>query len=465
MSKSIHIVGICGTFMAGFARLAQALGCRVSGTDQQVYPPMSTQLEQAGIVLNEGYGPLSSQQQPDQLVVGNAISRGNSLLESAMQAGIDYTSGPAWLADNVLKDRWVLAVSGTHGKTTTASMLAWILEQAGLSPGFLIGGVPENFGVSARLGEGLHFVIEADEYDSAFFDKRPKFMHYRPTTLIINNLEFDHADIYSDLPALQQQFGLLLRTVPPQGQVVLPAKTPSIQAVLDRGCWSSTVEFSAHHTSAGWGIVPRTADYRQFDVCEQSQIVAQVDWQLIGQHNASNALAAILAARHVGVPVADAAQALGSFKSVKRRLELKVELAGVKLFDDFAHHPTAMQAAIESLKQAYPDRGQLIIMVEFGAYTLRQGIHLPQLARVFAQADTVLLLRPQAPGFEVDDLLASVGSHLHIFNQVEGMVNYVNQIVAAGDVLVSMSSRGFCGLHDKLIQMLEEKETSYETVE
>ncbi|HIJ48524.1 MAG TPA: UDP-N-acetylmuramate:L-alanyl-gamma-D-glutamyl-meso-diaminopimelate ligase, partial [Gammaproteobacteria bacterium] len=330
----IHILGICGTFMGGIALLARAAGHTVSGSDANVYPPMSTQLEEAGITLQQGYDPSHLDPAPDSVVIGNALSRGNPAVEYVLDQGLPYTSGPQWLAEHVLQEKWVLAISGTHGKTTTSSMLAWILEYAGMRPGFLIGGVPQNFGVSARLGETPFFVVEADEYDTAFFDKRSKFVHYRPRTLVINNLEFDHADIFDDLAAIQRQFHHLLRTVPGNGLVIHPLAEEAIDETLAQGCWSATStidgDWTARQTAAAWS---------QFQVMVDGAVVGEVSWELTGWHNRSNALAAIVAARHAGVPAHHAVDALCEFRNVRRRMEWRGEVNGITVYDDFAHHP------------------------------------------------------------------------------------------------------------------------------
>src|SRR5437867_1710784 len=333
----IHILGICGTFMGGLAALAREAGHTVTGCDANVYPPMSDQLRALGIELLEGYGAEQLAVKPDLFVIGNVVTRGNALMEAVLDAGMAYASGPQWLAEHVLQGRHVLAVAGTHGKTTTTSMLAWILEHAGLKPGFLVGGVPQNFGVSARLGEGKCFVIEADEYDTAFFDKRSKFVHYRPRTTILNNLEFDHADIFADLGAIETQFHHLLRTVPAAGRLVVNARDDALQRVLERGCWSEVLRFGAKKEEPG--ALRARGEPHAFDVLRGSLKLGRVDWALLGEHNQMNALAAIGAAEHVGVAADAAAAALAHFENVRRRLELRGEARGVKVYDDFAHHP------------------------------------------------------------------------------------------------------------------------------
>ncbi|MCW8949355.1 MAG: UDP-N-acetylmuramate:L-alanyl-gamma-D-glutamyl-meso-diaminopimelate ligase, partial [Sedimenticola sp.] len=345
----IHILGICGTFMGGIALLARSLGHEVSGSDANVYPPMSTQLEAAGIELMEGYEAAHLKPAPDCVVVGNAMSRGNPAVEYMLDAGLTYTSGPQWLAENVLHDQWVLAVAGTHGKTSTASLLAWILEYAKMAPGFLIGGVPQNFGCSARMGDTPFFVVEADEYDTAFFDKRSKFVHYRPRTLIMNNLEFDHADIFDNLAMIQRQFHHLVRIVPSNGLIIAPEGEAAMNQVLEMGCWTPVERFSALG-DATWSAKPITADGSRFTLLFEQQPVGEVNWSLTGNHNVSNALAAIAAARHVGVPIDVSIEALSEFLNVKRRMELRGEVNGVKVYDDFAHHPTAIATTLNGLR-------------------------------------------------------------------------------------------------------------------
>ncbi|MGY8866605.1 MAG: UDP-N-acetylmuramate:L-alanyl-gamma-D-glutamyl-meso-diaminopimelate ligase, partial [Methylophagaceae bacterium] len=384
----IHILGICGTFMGGVALLARSLGMKVSGSDANVYPPMSDQLKAAGIELQEGYLAEHMKPKPDLVVIGNAMSRGNPAVEYVLNEGLAYTSGPQWLANNVLKDRWVLAVSGTHGKTTTSSLLAWILEDAGLAPGFLIGGVPGNFGEAARLGDTPFFVIEADEYDTAFFDKRSKFVHYHPRTLVVNNLEFDHADIFDDLAAIQKQFHYLIRTVPSEGLIIIPPDEVDIDETFSMGCWSKkqTVGLEAGDLQA----TEVSTDGSEFKVQYQGKFQANVNWQMLGRHNVSNALAAIAAARHVGVNISQACEALAAFKGIKRRMELYGEVKGIRVYDDFAHHPTAIESTIKGLKANIGER-KLIAILELRSNTMRMGIHKESLANCLQVADRVIL--------------------------------------------------------------------------
>lgn len=447
----IHILGICGTFMAGVAVIAKQLGHQVTGSDARVYPPMSTQLTAQGISLAEGYDPAHLQPAPDLVIVGNAMSRGNPAVEYALAQNIPYISGPQWLAENVLHQRWVLAVSGTHGKTTTSSMLAWILEYAGLAPGFLIGGVPENFGVSARLGTTApFFVIEADEYDSAFFDKRSKFMHYRPRTLILNNLEFDHADIFPNLAAIQQQFQYLLRTVPDNGLLILPQEDKNLAEVVQRGCWTPLEHYG---TQNGWSARLLTADGSQFEVEYQQQKMGTVNWTLIGRHNVNNALAAIAAARHVGVQPQAAIAALAQFKNVKRRMELTGCVNGVSIYDDFAHHPTAIDTTLQGLRDKVGS-AKIIAVLELGSYTMRSGVHKHRLAESLQAADEVYFARPRGQDWGIADVAAQLPQPAYVHDTVDTLLAALTQKVKAGDHVLIMSNTGFEGIHHKLIAAL-----------
>ncbi|MGD8873609.1 MAG: UDP-N-acetylmuramate:L-alanyl-gamma-D-glutamyl-meso-diaminopimelate ligase, partial [Gammaproteobacteria bacterium] len=420
----IHILGICGTFMGGIALLARELGVAVSGSDANVYPPMSTQLAEAGIGLQSGYAAAHLDPAPDCAVIGNAMSRGNPAVEHVLNSGMAYTSGPQWLAEHVLHGRWVLAVAGTHGKTSTASMLAWILEYAGLAPGFLIGGVPQNFGCSARLGTGPFFVVEADEYDTAFFDKRSKFVHYRPRTLILNNLEFDHADIFPDLPAIQTQFHHLVRTVPGNGLIISNAEDANLAAVLERGCWTPLESASGQAAASGWGVRKHDADGSSFDVLLEGAVTATVNWGQVGDHNVQNALVAIAAARHAGVPVEQSAAALQAFSGVKRRMEVRGQVGGVTVYDDFAHHPTAIATTLLGLRRRVGP-ARILLVLEPRSNTMRMGVHRDTLAASLQVADLVWLYEPadldwalaeaaqavQAPTVlsdSVDDIVAAV---------------------------------------------------------
>ncbi len=453
MKGHIHILGACGTFMGGIALLAREQGYRVTGSDANVYPPMSTQLQAAGIELSEGYAAEHLQPAPDCVVVGNAMSRGNPAVEYMLNAGLRYTSGPQWLAEHVLAGKWVLAVSGTHGKTSTSAMLAWVLQYAGMAPGFLIGGVPADFGLSARSGETDFFVVEADEYDTAFFDKRSKFVHYRPRTLVINNLEFDHADIFADLAAIQNQFHHLVRTVPGEGQIIHPASSPAVAATLERGCWSQTVS-TAIGGAADLSAELVQADGSAFDVSLAGEEPAQVRWQHCGQHNVANALAAMAAARHVGVPVPVAAQALACFGGVKRRLELLGTVNGVAVYDDFAHHPTAIATTLQGMR-ARTGSGRLIAVIEPRSNTMRMGEHRASLAASCSDADKVYWFQPAGMDWSLAELVAASTTPASVANDIDDLVAAVVGDANTGDQVVIMSNGGFGGIHNKLLAALE----------
>lgn len=445
----IHILGICGTFMGGIALLARASGHTVSGSDANVYPPMSTQLEEAGITLQEGYEADHLDPAPDMVVIGNAMSRGNRAVEYVLEQGIPYTSGPQWLSEHVLQGRWVLAVSGTHGKTSTSSMLAWILEYAGLPPGFLIGGVPENFGVSARLGNAPFFVVEADEYDTAFFDKRSKFVHYRPRTLIINNLEFDHADIFDDLAAIQKQFHHQIRTVPGNGLIIHPAGETAVDELIDMGCWTSTETIDGD-----WDAIRDDAAWSRFLVSLQGEPVGEVSWDLTGWHNRSNALAAIAAARHAGVPVRHAIDALAEFRNVRRRMEVKGTVNGVTVYDDFAHHPTAIRLTLDGLRGKVREDRILAIM-EPRSNTMRMGVHQQSLAGSFESADRVFLFDDGSLEWDLAKSMDESIVQVTIAETVEQIVESVADWALPGDHILVMSNGGFGGIHEKLLERLE----------
>jgi UDP-N-acetylmuramate: L-alanyl-gamma-D-glutamyl-meso-diaminopimelate ligase len=452
----IHILGICGTFMGGIALLARALGHEVSGSDANVYPPMSTQLEAAGIRLCEGYDPAHLMPAPDCVVVGNALSRGNPAVEYLLDAGLTYTSGPQWLAEQVLPDKWVLAVAGTHGKTSTASLLAWILEYAGMEPGFLIGGVPLNFGVSARIGGTPFFVVEADEYDTAFFDKRSKFVHYHPRTLILNNLEFDHADIFDDIGMIQRQFHHLVRTVPGSGLIVAPRGETAMDEVLEMGCWTPLEFFSAQsliEQPADWGTLPISADGSRFTLLFEGMPVGDVAWELTGRHNVSNALAAIAAARHVGVPPAVSIAALAEFRNVKRRMELRGEVAGVRVYDDFAHHPTAIETTLQGLR-AQVGEARIFAVLEPRSNTMRMGVHAGQLPDALVTADRVLIYSPESLDWDAEMVFAPLGGQARVFDQVEAIIRTLADEVAPGDQVLIMSNGGFEQIHQRLLDAL-----------
>ena len=445
----IHILGICGTFMGGVAALAQAAGHRVTGCDAQVYPPMSEQLQALGIGLIEGYDATQLELAPDLWVIGNAVSRGNPLLEAILDAQQPYTSGPQWLAEHVLARRWTLAVAGTHGKTTTSSMLAWILEQAGRRPGFLIGGVAQDFGVSARLGDGELFVVEADEYDTAFCDKRSKFVHYRPRTAIRNNLEYDHADIFPDLAAIETQFHHLVRTVPRSGRLVVPQHSDALERVLARGCWSEVERFGG---DSGWSA---RGDEQEFDVLLRQRPVGRVRWALMGEHNRDNALAAIAAASHAGVDPALACEALGRFQGVRRRMQLRGTQAGVEVYDDFAHHPTAIATTIAGLRHARP-RGRILAVFEPRSNTMKLGSMKQQLPQALQQAD---LSFGYAGGIDWDlaQALAPLGERAVCHRDLQALVDDVVAHARAGDHVLVMSNGGFGGIHERLLRALRER--------
>ena len=450
----LHILGICGTFMGGIAAIAKQMGFRVSGCDANVYPPMSTQLEQLGIELKQGYLVEHLDDEPDLIIVGNAMTRGNVMVEHVLDRKIPYTSGPQWLLDNVLKDRWVLAVSGTHGKTTTSSMLTWILQYAGMEPGFLIGGVPQNFDCSARLGNAPFFVIEADEYDTAFFDKRSKFVHYRPNTLVINNMEFDHADIFNDLGDIQRQFHHLIRMVPSNGLVLSPSGEQAITDTLAMGCWTPR-EYSVgdHDKLSGWHAEKSVADGSEFMVSFQGEIQGRVKWALIGDFNIDNGLMAIAAARHAGVPTSVAIEALATFVNTKRRLELKGEVNQVRVFDDFAHHPTAIAKTLAGVRANVGNK-RVIAILEPRSNTMKSGVHKDTLAKSLAAADMVFVYQGEQVKWSVDALIADCIQPCFISQDIAQLVADIVAKTQAGDTLVVMSNGGFGGIHDKLLSAL-----------
>ncbi len=470
----IHILGICGTFMGGLALLAREMGYEVSGSDANVYPPMSTQLEAHGITLNVGYDPAPLDPAPDWVVIGNALSRGNPAVEYVLNRGLPYISGPAFLSDCVLRERWVLAVAGTHGKTTTSAMLAWILEYAGLSPGFLIGGVPRNFGVSARLGQAPFFVVEADEYDSAFFDKRSKFVHYRPRTVILNNLEFDHADIFPDLAAIQRQFHHFVRTVPGEGLLVVPEGDAALEAVLAQGCWTPLERFAVDTAPLGdiqsmvgdkqregrsWTLGEAADDGHRFEVRWAGQAVGTVEWDLFGAHNVHNGLAAIAAARHAGVPPAVAVEALGDFQNVKRRMEVRGTVGGVTVYDDFAHHPTAIATTLAGLRRRVGAATRIIAVLEPRSNTMRLGVHRDALAPSLAGADEVYLYRPSDIHWDLQEVIAATGVPTWVHADIPAIVRAVVDLARPGDHVLIMSNGGFGGIHAQLLEALAQRES------
>ena len=447
----IHILGICGTFMGSLAVLAKELGHRVTGSDANVYPPMSTQLQAQGIELTQGYDAAQLQPAPDLVVIGNALSRGNPAVEYVLNMGLPYVSGPQWLADHVLQGRWVLAVAGTHGKTTTSSMLAWVLEHAGMSPGFLIGGVPQNFGISARLGDTPFFVVEADEYDSAFFDKRSKFVHYRPRTAILNNLEFDHADIFPDLAAIERQFHHLVRTIPGDGLIIHPQAEVALQRVIGMGCWTPV-----QTTGAGgqWQARLLHDDGSRFEVLFEGAVQGVVEWPLTGQHNVANALVCLAAARHVGVVPALGIAALSAFMNVKRRMEKVAEVRGVTIYDDFAHHPTAIATTLDGLRKRIGG-AQLIAIIEPRSNSMKLGAHRDGLPESVVQADHVFWYAPDNLGWDLAASVASSTVPTSVCNSLEQIIAAVTALAAPGTQIVVMSNGGFGGLHSKLAEALQ----------
>jgi UDP-N-acetylmuramate: L-alanyl-gamma-D-glutamyl-meso-diaminopimelate ligase len=452
----VHILGICGTFMGGIAAIARAAGHRVTGSDRNVYPPMSTQLTALGIELTEGYEAGQLDLNPDVVVVGNVMTRGMPVIEAMLDRGLNYASGPEWLASAVLRERWVLAVAGTHGKTTTSSMLAWILEDAGLSPGFLIGGIPDNFGSSARLGEAPFFVIEADEYDTAFFDKRAKFVHYRPRTLVLNNLEYDHADIYPDLAAIERQFHHLLRTVPRIGRIVCNGTDAALERVLAAGSWTPIEKFAR---AGGEGIrwsaqAPPEADFSRFEVLENGSSHGELRWDILGAHNVENALAALAAARHSGVPVERGIDALRRFKGVARRMQLRGESAGVRVYDDFAHHPTAIETTIDGLRRRVGQQ-RIVAILEPRSNTMQLGVHRETLGHSLQGADEVWLYAPPNIGWNVRAAIAALGGRARVCDDMDSLVSALASQLKQGDHALIMSNGGFGGLHTRLLEALK----------
>ncbi len=448
----IHILGICGTFMGGLAVIARQLGHQVSGSDQNVYPPMSTQLEQQGIMLMEGYQAENLDAKPDLVIIGNALSRGNPEVEAVLNRGLRYVSGPQWLAEHVLQDKWVLGVAGTHVKTTTTSMLSWILEHQGFKPGFLIGGIPLNFGISARLGESDFFVIEADEYDSAFFDKRSKFVHYRPRTAILNNLEYDHADIFPDLDAIKKQFHHLVRTVPGEGLIISPECDANINDVLAMGCWTPVAKTSIN-ADAQWNARLINSDGSRFNVLADNQDQGCVEWSLTGEHNVYNALSAIAAAKHVGILSKDAITALGRFKNVKRRMEMIASINEVTIYDDFAHHPTAIQTTLDGLrKQVGQER--IIAIVEPRSNTMRLGVHTKTLAESLGNADLALIYQPEGMGWDLGELKKYAGN-IDICSSLDEIINKLKFEARYGGHFVLMSNGSFGGIYQRLQDALK----------
>lgn len=451
----IHILGICGTFMGGIAILARQAGHEVSGSDESVYPPMSTQLEQQGITLMQGYDPSHLEPLPDMIVVGNVMTRGRPIIEYILNQNIPYTSGPQWLYENVLRDKWVIGVAGTHGKTSTSSMVAWILEFAAMQPGYLIGGIPANFGQSANLGGSDFFVVEADEYDTAFFDKRSKFVHYHPRTLINNNLEFDHADIFDDLAAIQKQFHHLVRTVPGEGLIINHGESKALAEVLEMGCWTPVEKIHVSSiVSQGWNARNSSNDYSEFDIYFDDDFVGRLKWNQLGQHNVNNALSAIAASRHAGVPVDCSIEALAKFEGVKRRLELRADTNGIRLYDDFAHHPTAIQSTLKGLR-GHVGKARIWTLLEPRSNTMRMGVHQQRLAASLGDSDRVMLYQPEGMDWSLQTVVDALGGQAALYNRVDDMVDSLKNQLQKGDHIVVMSNGGFDGIHQKLEIMLE----------
>ena len=440
--------------MAGLAVLAKQQGHHVTGSDEKVYPPMSTQLEEQGITLFEGFKASNLDSCPDVIVIGNAMKRGNPEVEAVLDRGLPYCSGPQWLAQSVLAQCWVIAIAGTHGKTTTSSMVAWILEFAGLQPGFLIGGIPKNFGVSARLGAQPFFVIEADEYDSAFFDKRSKFIHYRPRTAVLNNLEYDHADIFPDLSAIEQQFHHFVRTIPGNGLIIANGSDQNIKSVLQQGCWTTVETFALDASLGDWSVTDLKADGSEFTVVFKGKTVGVVRWALMGKHNIANALAAIASAQHAGVPAALACEALNGFQNVKRRLEVYAQIHGITIYDDFAHHPTAITETLQGLR-ARVGAARILAVVDFASYTMRHGSHRANIPQSLAMADRIYLKRPADSDWDLQDLKRSLSQPVAIYDQTDNIIADLVEQAKPGDHILIMSNRGFEGIHRKLVEALK----------
>lgn len=434
--------------MGGLALLAKQQGHHVTGSDENIYPPMSQQLREQGIELFEGYHPEHLKPQPDHIIVGNAMKRGMPIVEYLLNEGLPYISGPLWLAENVLQNRWVIAISGTHGKTTTTSLLAWILESCGVNPSFLIGGIPENFGISARLTDSPFFVIEADEYDSAFFDKRSKFIHYRPRTLIINNLEFDHADIFESLTDIQKQFHHLIRTIPANGLIIAPSDDLAISEVIAKGCWTPVENFSLQK-NAEWTTQMLTPDGSHFEIYKNQKKQAEIQWNLIGEHNVHNALAALLAGLHVGLPITHMIKAFSTFKNVKRRLEIRGQMNGITIYDDFAHHPTAIAVTLNGLRHKIGNQC-IIAVMELGSYTMRTGIHKDQLAPSLREADQIIFLKPQE-NWKIEEVVEHLAPRAQTFSDVDSIVLHLVQTAKPDDHILVMSNGSFGNIHQKLL--------------
>jgi UDP-N-acetylmuramate: L-alanyl-gamma-D-glutamyl-meso-diaminopimelate ligase len=451
----IHILGICGTFMGGLALLARELGHEVTGCDQNVYPPMSTLLAEQGITLIQGYDPIQLADKPDLVIIGNALSRGNPCVEAVLEQQLPYVSGAQWLHDYVLRDRWVLAVAGTHGKTSTAGMLTWILESAGLEPGFIIGGVPGNFSVSARLGNTRFFVIEADEYDCAFFDKRSKFVHYCPRTLILNNLEFDHADIFDDLKAIQRQFHHLVRLVPQSGRIFWPEQDLNLKQVIAMGCWS---EQELIGDNGKWQAEKLSVDAAHWQVLEDGAVAAEINWQLVGEHNMHNGLMAIIAARYVGVTPQQAAKALNSFINARRRLELRAVVNNIAVYDDFAHHPSAILATLAALRSKVGGNHRILVVLEPRSNTVKMGVHKHELAPALARADMVFIYQPANAQWAVTEVTDKCIQPAFWSADIEVLTGMIVKQAQPGDHILVMSNGGFDGIHQRLLAALADGE-------
>ncbi len=452
----IHLLGICGTFMAGLAYLARALGHEVSGSDEHIYPPMSEFLAAAQIPVVTGYAAENLDPRPDLVIIGNALSRGNDAVEAVLASGLPYTSGPQWLAENVLYHRHVIAVAGTHGKTTTTSILAWILEAQGYDPGFLIGGIANNFDVPARLGSDPYFVIEADEYDTAFFDKRAKFMHYRPRTLVITNIEFDHADIFDDLEAIKRQFHYLLRTVPPSGMLVFNFDDEVIAEVLTRGIWSERLAFGTTAES-DWRLLSTPTASTDFAFAGGGAPAQTLVYALPGQHNALNALGACAAASHLGIGLADSTRALQQFAGIKRRLELLANVGGTRVYDDFAHHPTAISASLRGLRSTLTSQERIVAVLEPRSNTMRRGVHQHSLAQALDPADEILLYAPPDLSWDPRAATAALGAKCSVSNDLDALCTKLVTSARTGDHIVFMSNGGFGGIHQKTIAALQQR--------
>ncbi len=450
----IHIIGICGTFMGGIALIAKEIGHKVSGSDLNIYPPMSDQLKSADIKVLSGYKKDHLNPSPDLVIVGNSISRGNEIIEHVLDSGLDYISGPQWLAENVLHGKMVLAIAGTHGKTTTSSMLLWILEYSGLSPGFLIGGVPKNFGISARVGNSDYFIIEADEYDTAFFDKRSKFMHYRANVLIINNIEFDHADIFHDLEDVKKQFYHYVRTLPAKALIVKSSDDSNIGDVLKKECWTPVEEFSVSDPNCLWHASNISNDLRKFDIFYSGENLGRVEWNLSGIHNISNCLAATAAANNLGVPIKKTTKALSEFQSVKRRMEFFGSVNGIDIYDDFAHHPTAIQKTLYGLRRL-KEKGKILLILDIRSNSMKMGSHINELPFSLKLADFILIKENSGIKWNMDKLFLPMKEKLKISKNATDILSFLKDNVQSGDTIIIMSNGIIEGIHEEILKTLE----------